>query len=195
MLLKPGQRIFATQERDIEANWKVLLEGSLEGYHIRYAHPETFFPYGFDNLNLIDLYGRSSRVTYPFRRIQKLAEVPPAERKVEGLLTYVYHIFPNVLVTVLSRHTNVVVLEPAGIDRTKQVTWTMANDAGEEALTEAKRDREFVNETGTAEDRALVASIQRGIRSGANDEFIFGHFESAIVHFHSSLRAALAAGV
>jgi phenylpropionate dioxygenase-like ring-hydroxylating dioxygenase large terminal subunit len=192
-MLRPGGQIIGYLERDIEANWKVLLESSLEGYHIRYAHPETFYPYGFDNLNLIDLFGRSSRVTYPFRRIRKLAAVPPAERKVDGLLTYVYHVFPNVLVSMLSRHTNVMVLEPQGLARTQQITWTLSNDPGDEALALAKRDREFVNDTGGTEDRAIVCAIQRSLASGANEHFTFGRFESAIVHFHRTLGAALAA--
>ena len=42
--------------------------------------------------------------------------MPPAQRRVEGLLTYVYHLFPNVLITVLSRHTNVVILEPLAVE-------------------------------------------------------------------------------
>jgi hypothetical protein len=38
----------------------------------------------------------------------------------------------------------------------------------------------------------VVEAIQRGIASGANDVFTFGRFESAIVHVHKSLDAALA---
>ena len=30
-----------------------------------------------DNLNLVERFGRNSRVTFPFRRIRTLAEVPP----------------------------------------------------------------------------------------------------------------------
>ncbi len=37
----------------------------------------------------------------------------------------------------------------------------------------------------------MVEAIQRGIDSGANDAFMFGRFESAIVHFHRTLDAAL----
>ena len=55
----------------------------------------------------------------------------------------------------------------------------------------AQRDADFVNETGGSEDRALVLSIQRGIASGANEAFTFGHFEGAIGHFHRNLKAAL----
>ena len=193
-LITPDQRLFASTEREFEVNWKILLEGFIEGYHIKSTHPESFLPYGFDNLNVIDLFGRHSRVTYPFQRIKKLAKVPPEERRVEGHLTYVYQLFPNVLITVLSRHTNVVILEPVSVDRTRQITYTLTNGGGDDpaALAEAKRDAEFVGNTGAQEDRAVVQAIQRGLASRANDVFTFGRFESAIVHFHKTLTAVLA---
>ena len=194
-LINPDQRLFATAERDFDVNWKIFLESFIEGYHIKSTHPDSFLPYGFDNLNVIDLFGRNSRVTYPFQRIKKLAKVPPRERRVEGLLTYVYHLFPNVLVTVLSRHTNVIILEPLAVDRTRQFTYTLSNGGGDDpaAIAEAKRDAEFVGNTGALEDRAVVHAIQRGLASGANEAFTFGHFESAIVHFHRTLTTALSA--
>jgi phenylpropionate dioxygenase-like ring-hydroxylating dioxygenase large terminal subunit len=192
VLVKPHQEIFAVSERELEVNWKVFLEGFIEGYHIRFTHPESFFPYGFDNLNLIDFYGHSSRITYPFKRITKLEKVHPKKRKVEGLLTYVYHVFPNVLITILSRHTNVVILEPLSAGRTRQITYALANDAGEEALAEARRDKDFVGNVGAVEDLAVVTSIQKSIGSGANEVFTFGKFEGCIVHFHRALGAALA---
>jgi len=192
-LLAPGREVIGCRESELEVNWKIFLEGFIEGYHIRYTHPESFYPYGFDNLNVIDLYGRSGRITYPFRRIRKLEKVAPAERRVEGLLTYVYHVFPNALVTILSRHTNLVVLEPLAPGRTRQLTWTIANDPGEEALAEARRDQAFVGNTGALEDRAVVESIQRGLKANANQAFTFGKYEPLIVHFHRTLDDALGA--
>jgi phenylpropionate dioxygenase-like ring-hydroxylating dioxygenase large terminal subunit len=185
--------LFDTRQIELEANWKVLLESFIEGYHIRYTHRETFFPYGYDNLNLIDFYGRHSRVIYPFRRIEKLASLPAAERRLDGKATLVYHLFPNVLITMLSRHVNVVVLEPLTPSRTRQLTWSLAVEPGEAALAEARRDAEFVGETGLVEDRAVVQAIQQGMASGANEVYTFGHYESAIVHFHRRLDEALAA--
>lgn len=192
-LIAPEQRLLDTKESEITANWKIMLEGFLEGYHIRSTHRETFYPYGFDNLNVVEVFGRNSRVTYPFRRIAKLAETPPADRRVEGLLTYVYHLFPNVVVTVLSRHTNLIVLEPVALDRTKLITYRFTNRGSStpELRETVERDAEFVDQTGAAEDRAVVRSIQCGLGSGANSVFTFGLFESAIAHFHRSLDAIL----
>jgi len=193
-LVSQEQRLYATSERVTEANWKIVLEGFLEGYHIRATHPETFFPYGFDNLNVIEHFGPHSRVTYPFRRIQKLAAVPPSERRVMGFVTFVYHIFPNALITMLSNHTNLLVLEPLGVDRTNVVAYSWTNRSVEdpEAMEAATRDSAFT-ETGASEDRAIVSAIQRGVGSSANESFIFGRYESAIVHLHRTLDAALTA--
>jgi len=188
------QKLYATSSRVTEANWKIVLEGFLEGYHIRATHPESFFPYGFDNLNVVEQIGPHSRVTFPFRRIEKLAAVPPHERRVMGFVTFVYHIFPNALVTVLSNHTNLLVLEPLSVDRTNVVAYSWTNRSVEdpEAMEAATRDSTFT-ETGASEDRAIVSAIQRGVGSTANESFIFGRYESAIVHVHRTLDAALTA--
>ena len=57
----------------------------------------------------------------------------------------------------LSRHTNVVVLEPIAIDRTRQLSYTLTNGGDDPAaLAEAKRDAGFVGNTGALEDRAII---------------------------------------
>jgi hypothetical protein len=38
----------------------------------------------------------------------------------------------------------------------------------------------------------MVCAIQRGMAGDANQAFTFGRFESAIVHLHRTLKAALA---
>src|SRR5258706_2002024 len=58
-LIAKDQVLYATTEREVDANWKIFLEGFLEGYHIRSTHPETFLPYGFDNLTLLETFGRN----------------------------------------------------------------------------------------------------------------------------------------
>src|SRR5262249_22430537 len=192
-LVAPEQRLLASSESEIGVNWKIFLEGFIEGYHIRPTHPKSFYPYGYDNLNVVERCGPNSRVTYPFRRIEALAGVAPDARRVDGLLTYVYHLFPNALVTVLSHHTNLVVLEPVAVDRTRLVTYSLTNrgaDAGDTAA--ARRDAEFVNTTGAREDREIALAIQRSLASRANEFFTFGHFEAAVARFHETLDAVLA---
>ena len=90
----PEQQMFETEEMVDEANWKILNETLMEGYHIKSLHSETFYPYGLDNINLVEIYGANSRVTYPFRRIEKMRDVAPDQRRIDGLVTSVIWYFP-----------------------------------------------------------------------------------------------------
>lgn len=189
--LGPELEVFDSFENEVAANWKVLAEGFLEGYHIQSTHRTTFYPIQYDNLNVIESFGRNSRVTFPYKRIEKLRSLPRAEWRTDGMLTHVYHLFPNVMVATFPTNTQMIVLEPLAIDRTRLLNWTLWNRNGgehDEAAVAAGRD---FAQTGVAEDRAMVAAIQRGLASGANEFFQYGLFEGAIGHFHRTLHKIL----
>lgn len=194
-VLASDQMIFAENEGIVEANWKLHLESFLEGYHIKATHKETFYPFGYDNLNVIEVCGAHARVTFPFQRITQLAEVAPEARDVSDKLTYLNHLFPNVILAELSHHRTLGILEPLGVSRTRITTYHMTKSSAETdkdaLLKTAARDLEFVNGTGQVEDIAMVEGIQRGLKSGANEALTFGHFEPAIVHFHQQMAARL----
>ena len=183
-----------SSEREVPANWKVLAEGFLEGYHIRSTHAQTFYPVQFDNLNVVETFGRNCRVAYPYRAINKLRNVPPAEWSIDGKLTYVYHLFPNVMVATFPASRLVAVLEPLSIDRTLLITYVLGRSAdgphGAQQPAATTRGLDLVD-AGTVEDREVACSIQRSIASGANEFFEFGRFEAAIGHFHRALDAAI----
>jgi len=195
-LIEPGWELLAAGEREIPANWKIFAEGFLEGYHIRETHPQTFFPLQYDNLNVIETFGRNSRIAFPYQAIEKLRGVAPDARSADGKLTYVYHLFPNVMVATFPANRFVVVLEPLTIDRTLLITYVLAapGDTAKASprLSEEARLRgiELVD-AGAAEDRAVTCAIQSGLASEANECFEFGRFEGAIAHFHRNLHAAI----
>ena len=192
-LITSDQRIFASGDKVADVNWKLNMEGTLEGYHIKPTHRETFYPYGFDNLNVVEIFGSNSRVTYPFRRIEKLRNLQPASRNIAGTVTYVYQLFPNVTIAVLSDHTTVSISEPLSPTKTRFINYRLTNQGNQEdSDTErAQRDASFVADTGGAEDAAVVRGIQESLASGANEHFTYGKFEKAIVHFHKSLSETL----
>ena len=186
----PEQQMFETDEIVDEANWKILNETLMEGYHIKSLHSETFYPYGLDNINLVEIYGANSRVTFPFRRIEKMRDIAPDQRRIDGLVTSVYLLFPTASVSVLSKHTNLAILEPLSPTSSRWVLYRMVNravDGNDIPLEEAQRDALFVGDSGQNEDREAARAIQQSVSSNANTHFTFGHFESAIVNFHQHL--------
>ena len=173
-----------------EANWKILHETLLEGYHIKSLHKDTFYPYGLDNINVVENYGQNSRVIFPFKRIEKLRDIEPSKRVIDGTITSVYSLFPNVSISVLSKHTNLVILEPISPTRSKWVIYTLINKSNKKeklSKKDAMRDAKFVGNTGRDEDREAARAIQQTLGTKANDHLTFGYFEKAIVNFHLHL--------
>jgi phenylpropionate dioxygenase-like ring-hydroxylating dioxygenase large terminal subunit len=190
-LFGPEWRLFSTTVTEFAANWKVLAEGMLEGYHIRSTHHDTFYPRQYDNINVIESFGRNSRISFPFRTIEKLRNVPAAERRIGGTLTHVYYLFPNVSIATFPNNRTLTALEPLGVDRTRFVTYTLTDRADSDADKAAvQKARDFVA-AGTAEDREMAYAIQRGFAAGANEVFTYGLFEGAIAKFHRNLACAI----
>ena len=192
-LLTEDQVIFESQEKVEEANWKLTAEGTLEGYHIKPTHPESFFPYGYDNLNVVEMQGPNSRVCYPFRRIEKLRDAPRENLSLDRMVTLVNRIFPFTSVTRLAQHYGVSFAEPESPTRTRYFNYRLTLptvdglEPSEEALARAKKDVAFLSDTGDKEDAKVVSDIQAAIGSGANTHYRFGRFESAIGHLHRNL--------
>ena len=184
------QEMFQQGEVTDKANWKLLTETLLEGYHIKSLHRDTFYPYGLDNINLVETFGPNSRVIFPFKRIEKLRDLQPNERKIKGTVTAVYHLFPNASVSLLSKHSNLTIMEPIAPNQVKLVTYLMTNPetkGSSATLEDARRDALFVNESGQDEDREAARAIQETVTAPANTHLTFGYFEKAIVNFHSHL--------
>ena len=197
-LLSADQVIFETQEKVEEINWKLTAEGTLEGYHIKPTHPESFFPYGYDNLNVVEMQGPNVRVCYPFRRIETLRDAPRENLSLDRMVTLVNRIFPFTSVTRLAQHYGVSFAEPESPTRTRYFNYRLTLptiDGGkpsDEALARAKKDVAFLSDTGDKEDAKVVCDIQAAIESGANSHYRFGRFESAIGHLHKNLALYLA---
>jgi len=190
----PEQGMFQEAEATNKANWKLITETLLEGYHIKSLHKTTFYPYGLDNVNLVETYGANARVTFPFRRIEKLRGIPSDERRADGMLTTVNHVFPNASISALSKHSNLTIMEPLSPNSTQMVIYLMTARLATEnsiSIEDAKRDAIFVNESGQDEDLAAACSIQETVTAQGNSHLTFGLFEKAIVNFHSNLAASL----
>jgi phenylpropionate dioxygenase-like ring-hydroxylating dioxygenase large terminal subunit len=193
MLYEDGFSFVKYDEFDVATNWKIAVEGFLEGYHIRSTHPETFYPIQFDNLNVIEQFGRNNRVTFPYRNIVGLRDTPDAERRADGVLTYAYQLFPDAIVATQPGRRALIVLEPLGIGVTRHATYALSDhyDDSAKAGQRLGREESFATEGGK-EDRAIITAIQRNLGSNPRTHFEFGRFEGAIAHFHRELDEVIA---
>ena len=195
-LIPADYTLISTEELEVDANWKIHLESSLEGYHIRSLHSKTFYPRQYDNLTIVETFGPNNRIAFPYQSIEKLRSKPEEEWSTNGCLTYVYHLFPNVVVSTFPDCIQMVVLEPLSTNQTRQHTYLLGRGsvdaAGKpDAIRQNILDGQAFASTGAIEDRDVVLSAQQGLSAGANEHLTFGLFESAIGHLHARLKDEL----
>src|SRR5207245_10874216 len=89
---------------------------------------------------------RLRRTAFPSRAVNTLRSVTPAEWCVDGKLTYVYHLFSNVMIATFPANIFMTVLEPVAVDRTVFITYVLTTRSADdvEAQTTIKRGGDFV---------------------------------------------------
>lgn len=194
--LVPAERLVARDSTVWNINWKVLIEQFLEGYHIRSTHRETFFPLQYDDLNVVETFGPNSRITFPYRNIERLRDRPESTWTTKHRMTFLYQLFPNVMLATFTDQISVIVVDPIDVDHSTITSYTFVTPEVEAAASAAAAQHSgrtpTLIEQGLVEDNEMSAGVQRGLRSGANSFVEFGRHESAIGHFHANLDRRLA---
>lgn len=172
-------------------NWKVLVEQFLEGYHIRTTHRDTFYPLQYDNLNIVETFGPNSRITFPYRNIERLRDRPESTWVVDHRVTFVYHLFPNVIIATFPDQVIMLTLDPVDVGHTAVTTYFMSRKPLRDKVSSGEDTGVNLIVRGGIEDNEMSEGVQQGLHAGANTFIEFGRHESAIGHFHSHLRERL----
>lgn len=188
--------IIEHEQVDVAVNWKVFTEGFLEGYHFLATHRDSFMPYHYDNITVLESAGRHHRITFPFRRVEKLIGQPRERWTLDGYTSVAYHLFPNVIVAHLTHHVAFVVIEPLDVSHSRLIIYRLASTTsadGRSAEELVQADSDFVK-AGAAEDQDVAYAVQRGISSGGIDALRFGRYEWLVADFHRHIDALLGNG-
>lgn len=189
--LLPAERLVYVDSTVRPMNWKILVEQFLEGYHIRSTHKDTFYPIQYDDLNVVETFGPNSRITFPYQNIEHLRDRPESMWTTSRRVTYVYHLFPNVMIATFPDQVLVVVIDPVDIGHSTVTICAMTTPKVAEHATVATGGAALLA-AGALEDNEMSEGVQRGLHAGANTFVEFGTHESAIGRFHATLDERLA---
>jgi choline monooxygenase len=190
--LVPAERLVNVESTLRAMNWKVLAEQFLEGYHIRSTHKETFFPVQYDDLNVVEKFGPNSRITFPYRNIERLRDRPESTWTINARVTFLYQLFPNVMLATFPNVVSVVAIDPVDVEHSTITIYSMVRPEVIDGDTPNPVGTGSFIDRGLVEDNEMSEGVQRGLHSGANTFVEFGRHESAAGHFHSNLDERLA---
>ena len=92
----------------LNCNWKLVVDGALEGYHFKIAHAQTIGPYFLDNMSVNTDNKLHSSIVFPKKAIKKMKELPTSEWQFRKAANILFHIFPNTVVLIEPDHMMVV---------------------------------------------------------------------------------------
>ncbi len=80
-------------------NWKIAVDGYLDGYHIGFLHKDSIGRKAITNRNTYDLFGPHVRIGFANRRIEDIDTLPAEEWVLADYMSLVHFVFPNISIS------------------------------------------------------------------------------------------------
>lgn len=180
---------------ELACNWKLIPDGFLETYHLRYLHRTTIAPYFESNVLAVDVFGDHQRSALPKTRLRReLTELPREQWDVLAHTTIAHVLFPTTVLQWQAGHLEAFLIRPDPTDPgrcTVRLGLLVPEDRAAE-IDRWDRNWERVVETIPAEDFSQSEAIQASFASGANVTLLLGRTEVGIQRFLASVDDLLA---
>ena len=180
-------------EFESETNWKLVMDGFLEDYHLPILHRKTVGPYFKRNLHLFHGYERHGRFIAPHTNIVEAETRAPEEVDLRQHALVIYVLVPNSVLIWQIDHFEFWTVRPdaKAVDRCRTSVRYLIPSADLVERERARWDKNWkiIMDTVKQEDWPNAAGIQAGLET--QETFVFGRNEPALQHFHRSLARAL----
>lgn len=190
-----GYHFYLERRVERQANWKVMLDGFLEGYHFAYAHRDSAFQMYLDNQGVYDDLYPHVRYFIARRSIAALKDADPKSWNIRPHALMVHYVFPNTFVQTLADHMFVHTVYPAGtgscVFRHQLFVEELPKD--EKAKAHWDFNANLVFEV-FEEDFRIAEGIQQGLAAGVaggHEMQTFGRYEQGLHYAHRAIDAAL----
>jgi phenylpropionate dioxygenase-like ring-hydroxylating dioxygenase large terminal subunit len=182
--------VYAQRELD-GPGWKVALDGYLEAYHHNSLHGKTVGKHTVGNLLVLDTYGPHQRLTFGRKSLADLLDQPESAWDADKHIRLIHNCFPNLSISgILGDHCLVSQIFPGPTQHstiTRQTVLVAKSPQTDEARAASELFSTMVLQAVRDEDYAVGRTIQDGLRSGANREFVFGRNEPAVQNYHRTI--------
>jgi choline monooxygenase len=182
------------------ANWKVVVENYIEGYHIPIAHPSLMRLLDYQRYD-VEVHDdwvwfeapmrdkpSDNRLERAYQRLVRPAPgLGPEDRRVWRFVL----IYPNTTIDLYPDQVNTWRLWPDGADVTRDEWGTFRQPDAPASSRVVQRINNVLNTTVLKEDVDLVDNVQRGIRSRGDHPGPLSRREAAVAWFADRIRADL----
>lgn len=178
------------------ANWKIIIDGFLETYHLAFLHRTTIGPHIRSNLAPFRPLGSNGCMTAVRTSFDRIRGEDVETADIEPHLVHAYSVFPNTIIVWSGRHFEAWLVHPDGTDPgssiVKVIVLGRRSEVEDPTNDYWEKNWVVVTDTVLTEDMKVGQSIQQGFASGAQTHVTFGKNEPGVQHFHQMIRNAIA---
>lgn len=189
----PEAHVYGRKIFELNANWKVILEPFLEGYHVQRLHAASIGDLFQDAPNIVDMFGANIRqVSGRIGYVPAMLDEDPAQN-IHKLVTHAYTAFPNCVVVTSQYYTSVMILMPRDAGRTTVEYFMLTPGAPttDKAREVFARSYELILNVFGGEDFRAAEISQVGLEAGVPQTTVYCGLESNIVRYYEALEALL----
>lgn len=179
-------------------NWKVAVEGYLEGYHFASLHANTVFKTNLSNTAAWDAFGPHQRNAFALRPVADLPDDVPREQLDPATLAGpIVWLFPGFAIAGGWRDRIAVAFVLPGKtpqeSMTEQRILTRVPVTEDHARHAAEFARDWFYDVTYGEDYLTGFGVQKGMPALQEQTQIFGRNEPGVQHLHRALNGIMAA--
>lgn len=184
------------KSESLACNWKLLVDGALEGYHFKIAHAKTIGPYFLDNMSVNMENKLHSTIVFPKRAMEKMKDQSPAEWQLRRGANILLHIFPSTIVLIEPDHLMVVSFFPIDEKSTQHKSFMLLPS---EPTTEKEIKYWDLNANifwnAINEDNEMAILQQKSFNGYADTNMTVGSYEKLLIQFENLVDTVLDAGL
>jgi phenylpropionate dioxygenase-like ring-hydroxylating dioxygenase large terminal subunit len=184
--------LYGRKTFDVKANWKLVLEPFLEGYHVRRLHINSVGPLFSDSPNVIERFGDHIRqISGKQQYTPDVLDIPG--ENIHKSVTHAYQVFPSTVLVTSPYYISVMIIMPKAPDCSTvdyfMLTRTPADN--DRARDIYQRSYEMIVNVFGNEDYRAAEWCHAGLVSGALEDLVYCGLEAAIPNYYENLERRL----
>ena len=189
----PSAHVYGHKVFELEANWKLVLEPFLEGYHVQRLHAASIGDLFADAPSIVSSFGANIRQVsgrigyYP----AMLDENP--EDNIHKLVTHAYTAFPNLVIVTSQYYISAMILMPRDVDHTTVHYFMLTPEPAKTPKAEEVFQRSYeliLNVFGNEDFRAAQIS-HAGLATGVPETTVYCGLEENIIRYYDAFEKLL----
>jgi nitrite reductase/ring-hydroxylating ferredoxin subunit len=189
----PSAHVYGRKVFEIRANWKLVLEPFLEGYHVQRLHAASIGNLFVDAPSIVDSFGANIRQVSGRVGFEPAMLDVDVDGNVHKLITHAYTAFPNLVVVTSQYYISVMILMPRDVAHTTLHYFMLTPEAAATPKAEEvfKRSYEIILGVFGNEDFRAAEISQAGLSAGVPETTVYCGLEENIVRYYNELEKLL----